>query len=80
MGLIQKAGSPYPQISPTAILVGLYQQGHVITCGGPRHLAFIGPFFHKELLKIIFYDCIGNEINIMQAGLCTFFSYDFKRN
>lgn len=73
--------APTPHISPTALLGGWYWQGRVMTCGDPRHLAFIGPFLHKKILKIIFYDCIGIEMNIMQPGLYVgFFPFDFKRN
>lgn len=65
-------------ISPTVLLGGRYWQGHVMTCGDPRHSAFIGLFLHKKILKIIFYDHIGIEMNIMQAGLYVFFLSDFK--
>lgn len=50
---------PHPHVSPMALLSDLYWQGHIMTCGGPRHLIFIGPFLHKKILKMIFYDCIG---------------------
>lgn len=61
------------------LLGGRYWQGHVMTCRDPRHSAFISPFLHKKILKIIFYDRIGIEMNIMQAGLYVFFLLILKK-
>ena len=64
--------APHPLHFPTALLGSWYWQGCLMACGAPKHLVFIGPFLQKKkILKIVFYDCMGIEMNIMimQAGL-----------
>lgn len=72
--------SPPPAL-PHGSLGQLVLAGCLMACGAPKHLVFIGPFLQKKkILKIVFYDCMGIEMNIMimQAGLYVgFFSFRF---
>ena len=40
--------------------------------------ASIGSYFHKNILKIIIYDCVGIKENVIQAELYSYFSSEFK--
>lgn len=40
-----------------------------------RHLALVGSFFQRKMLKIILYDYIGTKKNIIQAGFMIMYSF-----
>lgn len=42
-------------------------QGGTVTFLALSMLTFLGSFPQKKILKIIFYDCIGKKMNIIQA-------------
>lgn len=35
----------------------------------------MGPFLHKSILKIIYYDCVGIRTTVIQAGSIIIYSY-----
>lgn len=80
MGCLESEREQRPDIKGvgySGLSGGRSQQGHIMTCDTPRHLAFVAPFFHKKILKIILYDCVGIKTNML-AGFYAFFY--FKRN
>lgn len=50
-----------------------WKQHDIRTLEAPRHFYLCGPFLHKKILQIIFYNCIGRKINIIQTGFINFF-------
>lgn len=40
----------------------------------PGTFASMGSFLHKKVLKIIFYDCVGVKMNIIQAKFIILYS------
>ena len=54
---------------------GITHKGHIMTFVGPRHFTFMGPFLYERILKVIFYDCLGIRMNIIQAGSIIIYSF-----
>lgn len=43
------------------------ERGHIMPFFTAMHLCLNGPFLHKKMFKVKFYDHIGGKITVIQA-------------